>query len=47
VVTLIRSDLEFILDQIKIAEAHASGTPLFCPGGLVPGVQRELGSAHG
>jgi hypothetical protein len=36
VVTLIRSDLEFMLDQIKITEAHASGTPLFGPGGLVP-----------
>jgi VCBS repeat-containing protein len=28
VVNLIRSDLEFILDQIRIAEAHAAGTPL-------------------
>ena len=27
-VTLIRHDLEFILEQIKIAEAHAAGTPL-------------------
>ncbi len=26
--TLIRSDLQFILDQIRIAEAHAAGTPL-------------------
>ena len=24
----IRSDLEFILEQIRIAEAHAAGTPL-------------------
>ena len=24
----IRSDLEFILEQIAIAEAHAAGTPL-------------------
>lgn len=35
-VKYIRSDLEFILAQIKIAEAHAAGTPLFGPGGLVP-----------
>lgn len=35
-VTYIRSDLEFILAQIKIAEQHADGTPLFGPGGLVP-----------
>ena len=35
-VTYIRSDLDFILDQIKIAEAHAAGQPLFGPGGLVP-----------
>ncbi len=34
-VTYIRSDLEFILDQIKLAEAHAAATPLFGPGGLV------------
>ncbi|WP_304363992.1 peroxidase family protein [Paracoccus albicereus] len=27
-VTLIRHDLEFILEQIKIAEAHSAGTPL-------------------
>lgn len=27
-VTLVRHDIEFILTQIKIAEAHASGTPL-------------------
>ncbi|MBP0463003.1 hypothetical protein J5Y09_03700 [Roseomonas sp. PWR1] len=27
-VTLVKHDLEFILRQIKIAEAHASGTPL-------------------
>lgn len=27
-VTLIRHDLEFVLRQIKVAEAHASGTPL-------------------
>jgi Ca2+-binding RTX toxin-like protein len=35
-VKYIKSDLEFILAQIKIAEAHASGAPLFGPGGLVP-----------
>ena len=35
-VTYIRSDLDFILDQIEIAEAHAAGQPLFGPGGLVP-----------
>ena len=38
-VTYIRSDLDFILDQIKIAEAHASGKPLFGPGGLIPSLQ--------
>ena len=35
-VTYIKSDLEFILAQIEIAEAHAAGQPLFGPGGLVP-----------
>ncbi|RYG58158.1 MAG: heme peroxidase, partial [Alphaproteobacteria bacterium] len=35
-VTYIKSDLEFILKQIEIAEAHASGQPLFGPNGLVP-----------
>ena len=35
-VTYIRSDLEFILKQIKIAEAHAAGQPLYGPGGLIP-----------
>jgi len=40
-VSYIRSDLEFILAQIKIAEAHAGGQPLFGPdtgsgAGLVP-----------
>jgi hypothetical protein len=42
-VTYIRSDLEFILDQIKIAEQHAAGTPLFSPGGLVPAYNVSLG----
>ncbi|MGB3337873.1 MAG: peroxidase family protein, partial [Devosia sp.] len=35
-VTYIKSDLDFILKQIKIAEAHAAGTPLYGPGGLIP-----------
>lgn len=35
-VAYIRSDLEFILTQIKISEAHAQGQPLFGPGGLIP-----------
>lgn len=35
-VDYIKSDLEFILKQIKIAEAHAAGQPLFGPGGLIP-----------
>lgn len=35
-VTYIRSDLDFILDQIKIAEAHAAGQPLYGDGGLIP-----------
>lgn len=40
-VDFIKSDLEFILDQIKIAEAHAAGQPLFGPDvgagpGLIP-----------
>lgn len=35
-VTYIRSDLDFILAQIKISEAHSAGQPLFGPGGLIP-----------
>lgn len=35
-VTYIRSDLDFILAQIKIAEAHAAGQPLYGPGGQIP-----------
>jgi Ca2+-binding RTX toxin-like protein len=35
-VTYIRSDLDFILQQIKISEAHAAGQPLYGPGGLIP-----------
>ena len=42
-VTYIRSDLDFILDQIKIAEAHALGQPLFGTGGLVPAYNLSLG----
>ena len=39
----IRSDLEFILAQIKIAEAHADGAQLFGPDGLVPAYNLSLG----
>ncbi len=35
-VQYIKSDLEFILAQIKIAEAHAGGQPLYGAGGLIP-----------
>lgn len=35
-VAYIRSDLDFILAQIKIAEAHAAGQPLYGPNGLIP-----------
>lgn len=35
-VAYIRSDLDFILAQIKIAEAHAAGQPLYGAGGLIP-----------
>ena len=35
-VTYIRSDLDFILKQIQISEAHAAGQPLYGPGGLIP-----------
>ncbi|AOO82189.1 peroxidase family protein [Bosea vaviloviae] len=42
-VTYIRSDLDFILAQIKIAEAHAAGQPLFGPGGLVPAYTLSYG----
>ncbi|MCS6622530.1 hypothetical protein N0B44_06390, partial [Roseibacterium beibuensis] len=35
-VTYIKSDLEFILAQIQLSEAHAGGQPLFGPGGLIP-----------
>ena len=42
-VTYIKSDLEFILQQIKIAEAHAAGQPLFGPGGLIPAYNLSWG----
>ena len=42
-VSYIRSDLDFILDQIKIAEQHAAGTPLYGPGGLIPTYNLALG----
>ncbi len=42
-VTYIRSDLDFILEQIKIAEAHAAGQPLYGPGGLVPAYNLAMG----
>src|SRR5262245_48347639 len=48
-VHLVRSDLDFILDQIKISEAHAAGTPLT---DLIPnirlayGLRTVDGSAH-
>ena len=42
-VTVNKADLEFILAQIKIAEAHAAGTPLFGPGGLVPAYNTSFG----
>ena len=42
-VTVNQADLAFILDQIRIAEAHAAGTPLFGPGGLVPAYNVSAG----
>src|SRR5262249_37803138 len=39
-VHLVRSDLDFILDQIKIAEAHAAGTPLQ---DLIPNIRLAYG----
>jgi Ca2+-binding RTX toxin-like protein len=42
-VAYIRSDLDFILAQIKISEAHAAGQPLFGVGGLVPAYNLSLG----
>lgn len=38
-----QADLEFILAQIKIAEAHAAGAPLFGPGGLIPAYNLSWG----
>ena len=37
---LVRSDLDFILKQIKIAEAHAAGTPLQ---DLIPNIRLAYG----
>jgi Ca2+-binding RTX toxin-like protein len=42
-VTVNQADLEFILAQIKIAEAHAAGQPLFGVGGLVPAYNMSFG----
>ena len=42
-VSYIKSDLEFILSQIQIAEAHANGATLFGPGGLVPAYNLSMG----
>ena len=42
-VAYIRSDLDFILAQIKIAEAHAAGQPLYGAGGLIPDLQLAWG----
>ena len=42
-VSYIRSDLDFILQQIKIAEAHAAGQPLYGPGGLIPTYNLSFG----
>jgi len=42
-VTYIKSDLEFILKQIQIAEANAAGQPLFGPGGLIPAYTLSFG----
>ena len=42
-VTVNKADLEFILAQIQIAEAHAAGAPLFGPGGLVPAYNLSMG----
>jgi Ca2+-binding RTX toxin-like protein len=42
-VSYIRSDLDFILQQIKISEAHAAGQPLYGVGGLIPHYIDSLG----
>ena len=44
-VTYIKSDLEFILQQIKIAEAHAAASH-YSVSAANPNLQSELGSAH-
>ena len=46
-VAYIKSDLDFILAQIKIAEAHAGRQPLLRPGRADPHLQSLLGPAHG
>jgi Ca2+-binding RTX toxin-like protein len=47
-VTLIRSDLQFILDQIKISEAHAAGTPLtdLIPSAVLPWGLRTVDGSY-
>ena len=50
-VAYIKSDLEFILEQIKVSEAHAlyeqtdvpTARPLFGPGGLDPDLRPVMG----
>ncbi len=42
-VSYIKSDLDFILKQIKISEAHAAGQPLYGPGGLIPAYNLSWG----
>ena len=50
-VAYIKSDLEFILEQIKVAEQHAlfvqsnglQGKPLFGPGGSIPAYNLSMG----
>ena len=42
-VTYTKGDLEFILDQIKLSEAHAAGQPLYGPGGLITDYNDSLG----
>jgi Ca2+-binding RTX toxin-like protein len=42
-VTVNKADLEFILAQIQIAEAHAAGATLYGPGGLIPAYNLSMG----
>ena len=46
-VAYIKSDLEFILEQIKIAEAHAAGQPAVWTGRPDSDLQPRLGPADG